>query len=270
MSCALLASASPKIAEAATGRTFVYLAYLDDSDTKDKAAKWQVMAAVMIPDYVFSVSELMLSFVIQDLIPEEEIDDFEEFHASELFGGYGVFEGIDHQKRFAAIESLLTVINTAQMHIAYGAVDLDFLQKQDYRSANPQDIAFRSCVKGIHNWLAELSMENFKKAEQASEKGWESPIALLIADGGDKKNNAEMQRSFREIRKRVRLPLPSDDISAHLHDDMYFGDSKFSLGIQLADLCAFFIAKHLEQKAESEGFYRLIEKQIVFSKTYPA
>jgi hypothetical protein len=184
-------------------QTFVYLAYLDDSDTKDKAAKWQVMVADMIPDYLFGVSELMLSFVIQNVIPEEKMDDFEEFHASELFGGYGVFQGIDQQKRHLAIESLLDVIITANMHIAYGAVDLDFLRNQDYRSANPQDIAFRSCVKGIQNWLSDLSMQNLKNADIASGGVWESPIALLIADAGDKKDNAELQKSFRELRKKL-------------------------------------------------------------------
>ena len=50
---------------------------------------------------------------------------------------------------------------------------------------------------------------------------------------------------------------------------MYFGDSKFSLGIQLADLCAFFIAKHLEKNTAAEGFYQMIADKIVFSKTYP-
>jgi Protein of unknown function (DUF3800) len=247
----------------------VYLAYLDDSDTKDKADKWQVMAAVIIPDYLFNVSELMLSFVIQSLIPEDKLDNFEEFHASELFGGYGVFEDIDQSKRFEAIESLLTVICTSQMHIAYGAVDLEFLRNQDYRSANAQDMAFRSCVKGIQNWMSELAMENLKKSDIAAGQAWESPLALLIADDGNKKNNAEMQKSFRELRKRLRVPKNFGFDSAHFHDDMYFGDSKFSLGIQLADLCAFFIAKHLEKRADAEGFYQMISSRIVFSKTHP-
>lgn len=247
----------------------MYLAYLDDSDTKDKTAKWQVMAAVMLPDYVFNVSELMLSFVIQTVIPEEKLDNFEEFHASELFGGYGVFEGIDQQKRHSAIDSLLEVIISANMHIAYGAVDLDFLRAQDYRSASPQDMAFRSCVKGIQNWLSDQGMQNFQKADLASGEAWESPIALLIADNGDKKDSAEMQRSFREIRKRLKHPHNFGGGSAHFIDDMYFGDSKFSLGIQLADLCAFLIAKHLEKRADAEGFYQKIADKIVFSKTYP-
>jgi hypothetical protein len=253
-----------------SGRTFVYLAYLDDSDTKDKASKWQVMAAVMIPDYLFNVSELMLSFVIESLIGEERLDEFEEFHASELFGGYGLFQGIDKPKRYAAIESLLAVIATSKMYVAYGAVDLDFLRSQDYRSANPQDVAFLSCVKGIQNWLSEVSMQNMQNTDIASGQSWESPIALLIADDGDKKNNAEMQKSFRDIRKRLKSPKNFGDSSAHFHDDMYFGDSKFSLGIQLADLCAFFIAKHLEKKVEAEGFYQMIAPHIVFSKTHPS
>jgi hypothetical protein len=103
----------------------VYLTYIDDSDTKDKSEKWQVMAAVMIPDSAFTISEFMASFVIDRLIPSEKLDKFEEFHASELFGGYGVFEDIDQNIRLSAIESLLQMINTFSIPIAYGAVNLE-------------------------------------------------------------------------------------------------------------------------------------------------
>jgi hypothetical protein len=48
-----------------------------------------------------------------------------------------------------------------------------------------------------------------------------------------------------------------------VHDDMYFGDSKFSIGIQIADLCSYFIAGHLEGDSEKEHFYKLIDPQII-------
>lgn len=55
----------------------------------------------------------------------------------------------------------------------------------------------------------------------------------------------------------------------HFHDDMYFSDSRYSIGVQLADLCAYFIARHLNGDSETEGFYKMIQPHIVFSKSYP-
>src|SRR5580700_11757244 len=87
-------------------RAFVYLAYLDDSDTKAKADRWQVLTAVIIRDDCFGALELMSSLVIADLMPKERYEKFEEFHACELYGGYGPFEGIEQAKRFNAIRVL--------------------------------------------------------------------------------------------------------------------------------------------------------------------
>ena len=81
-------------------RPRVYLAYLDDSDTKRKNEKWQVITAVVIPDEAFDALELLASLHIEQLIPADRLERFEEFHAAELYGGYGVFEGIEQPKRF--------------------------------------------------------------------------------------------------------------------------------------------------------------------------
>jgi hypothetical protein len=51
---------------------------------------------------------------------------------------------------------------------------------------------------------------------------------------------------------------------------MYFGDSRHSLGIQLADLCSYFIARHLDGDVEIRGFYDLISPHIVSANTHPA
>jgi hypothetical protein len=44
---------------------------------------------------------------------------------------------------------------------------------------------------------------------------------------------------------------------------MYFGDSKYSIGIQIADLCSYFIARRLAGDSETEHFYKMIEPQII-------
>jgi len=52
-------------------------------------------------------------------------------------------------------------------------------------------------------------------------------------------------------------------ILEHLHDDMYFGDSKFSKGIQLADVCALVIGRHLLEYSDTEDLYQKLSKNIV-------
>jgi hypothetical protein len=49
------------------GRDFVYLAYLDDSDTKCKRRKWQVMSAVLIEDQYFKLVEVGVAVAQESL-----------------------------------------------------------------------------------------------------------------------------------------------------------------------------------------------------------
>jgi len=94
-------------------------------------------------------------------------------------------------------------------------------------------------------------------------------LALLIADDtDDKKLKAELKRSFRQMRRQVRPPEHNPRLW-YVHDDMYFGSSKDSVGIQLADLCGYFIAKHLEGDVSTDGFYQIIADQICNSKVEP-
>jgi hypothetical protein len=50
---------------------------------------------------------------------------------------------------------------------------------------------------------------------------------------------------------------------------MYFGSSRDSIGIQLADLCGYFISQHLQNKPEAECFYKEVEQRIFFSEVKP-
>jgi hypothetical protein len=84
-------------------RHFVHIAYLVDSDTKQKTSKWQVMSGVIIKDSKFAVLEIKMGVLAEVLLPPEKLDLFTEFHACELYGGYAAFEGIDQARRFAVI-----------------------------------------------------------------------------------------------------------------------------------------------------------------------
>ncbi|HEY6248724.1 MAG TPA: DUF3800 domain-containing protein [Candidatus Angelobacter sp.] len=235
-------------------RTFVYLAYLDDSGTtRPKGKTFQVLSAVLIEDSIYQMLEVEVADCIEKLLPEDRLDSFEEFHATELFNGCNQFEGIDQEKRFAAITRLLELIPFHGLPVVYCAIDDRKLRVSNYGSANPLDICFRICAKGIEEWTAKSAAKE---------------TVLLIADQGDKADMASFKKSFRELRKHLRPP--EWDVGLfQLHDDIYFGDSRDSIGIQLADLCSYFIGKHLENNVAAEGFYNIIKDQIVYSKIEP-
>jgi Protein of unknown function (DUF3800) len=242
----------------------VYLAYLDESETHKKPERWLVVCAAMVSDATFSLAELMSSFAIENLCPEEKRKDFEEFHACELYGGYGPFEGIEQFKRFEAIEFLLGLLASCEVQVTYGAVDLDHLRQQAYASANPLDFAFRMCLSELGGWSNRKVLKSIQDRSIAPEPG--SNLALLIVDECDKADKIILQNSFRSMRKRLRPPDFDYGQLTFLHDDMYFGDSRYSIGIQIADLCAYFIARHLSGDEETERFYKMIEPQIFSSK----
>jgi hypothetical protein len=236
-------------------RPFVFLSYVDDSGRFDKKKNtFQVLAAVMVHDKLHWHVEVNAAFAI----PEDKSEAFEEFHAWELYGGYGVFDGMPRERRYEVIEDLLSLIAALEIPVVYGAVDVRKLQQKSYGSAMPIDVAFRICLTAINNYIRE------------SKGGLGQEPALLILDNSKEKDrNNRLRQSFRELRRPMRPP-DFDPGLEHIHDDMYFGDSKDSVGIQLADLSSYFIGKHLEGgDADAERFYEIIEPRIVYSKVAP-
>jgi hypothetical protein len=261
---------------------FMHLAYLDDSDTRCKTPKWQVMSGVIIQDSVFKLMEIGMWGIQGLVIPPERLERFEEFHACELYGGYGIFEGIEQDKRFEAITHLLRLLQAGKMSVVFGAVDLSKLRNEVYASADPLDISFRVCLDGIHSW-ANTTVINKAIAENPGSdvadiearipsimNGWMQQLVILIVDEcPDKKTRDALQRTYRDLRRPLRSLQGLTPPLIHFHDDMYFGDSRYSIGIQLADACSYFIARHLEGTVEAEGFYEMIRPHIVHSHVYP-
>ena len=198
--------------------------------------------------------------MVGDLIPKDRLGRFKEFKGCELYGGYGVFDGLRQQDRFQTITNLLHLVRDNHMPLVYGAVDLGKLKSGLYGSASPLDTAFRICTAGIEECLAKIDSHQF---------------AIVISDDFQaKKIKDGLLESFRGLRKQVRPPDfgigKSPNTSWHLHDEMYFGDSRQSIGLQMADLCCFFIGKHLEGgDVVAESFYRIIENQIIVSAVVP-
>jgi hypothetical protein len=243
----------------------VYLSYIDDSGRRKKDSAYQVLASVLVPESFFISLEISAATAIMREIPEESrdlfLEKFKEFKAVDLYNGHGPFDPliIKQEHRFGLITYLLRLLEYNKIKVVYGAVDRFALERSSVASANSVDICFRLCAEGIETYLASLP-----------QKLPAYEFALFIADEFNS-DKAELKASFRAMRPLTRPPHFAVGKIFHVHDEMYFGDSKESIGLQLADLCAYFIAKHLEGAADpgAEGFYKLIEPHIVYCKVQP-
>jgi hypothetical protein len=255
----------------------VHLAYLDDSDTKQKSSKLQVVSGVIVEDKTFKKIEMAMRDIRGDLItliPEPRREEFKEFHACELYRGHGVFETIKQDNRFEAIRKLLAVLKYAEISVVYGAVNIQKVKREIYGAADPLDIAFRICMKEVYEWVRNRSLRfDIRKAEEqdAAVEAWLQELVILIVDECDPKQKNLLQSSFRTLRHPPPTvkDAPISQRLPHFHDDMFFGDSRFSIGIQLADLCCYFIARNLDGDADIKPFYEMIEPHIVFGQIYP-
>lgn len=232
----------------------VYLAYLDDSGS-DAKSPVALVGAVVIDDALFAHLEDLLGLVVELVLPEERRASFQEFHSTDLYWGHNAFQGIDEWDRYQAIRNLLGIISTFKVPFVYSAVDRKLLALSPMGSSHPIDVAFRMCALGIQDWLKQPALR--KPIAAPLPQGHSAdPLCLFIADdtaeGALKKT---LRTSFKALRHRrvhggsgSRLPL--------VHDDMYFGSSADSIGIQLADLCSFFMMRHLRDGVTDE-FYEL-------------
>jgi hypothetical protein len=146
----------------------------------------------------------------------------------------------------------LSAIKACHGSIFCGAVDKGKLETKPYGSADSTDMCFRMCLDGVVSWLRKNSQ-----------------MALLILDDFENRDlKNKLHISFRRQRRKI-WEQDSDDHQWHLHDAMYFGSSAESVGLQLADLCGYFIAKHLRNDPDTEGFYGIIKDRIVYEKVEP-
>jgi hypothetical protein len=260
----------------------MFFAYTDDSRAKHNGVLWQIMATVLVRDSQFRTLEAMLSVVSDNLIPLEKRAQFTEFKASEMYGGHGLYQGIPKNVRHGAIATLLSFLRDTDIMVVYGALNLNELKKLNLASANPFDVVFRICARGVENWMdKQLEWQyQYYIAQDTPNQHIPHPHqdvpyhhvrlddkALFIVDESGE-NKALLQQTYRQMRRSYRQADDKSELQ-HVFDDMYFGDSKFSVGIQMADACAYFIGKHVSADMEAEEIYALIEPHIVYFEIEP-
>jgi hypothetical protein len=225
------------------GTVFVHFAYIDDSGMKDKENPIRGMAGVIIHESKFHFMELRTGAIAERAIPKDRWIQFEEFHAWQLYGGYGPFDGVPKELRMRTIEFMLEGLAQTNAAIVYS------IQAKD--DPNAIDTCFRSCMESIERFIAEIQPPD---------------VVMLIVDDCNPPIKNILKQSFRELRQHIRKPVPSPGQLWHFHDALGFFDSKDSVGVQIADLCAYFITKHeknMNPEPDIKRFYEIIKDRLI-------
>jgi hypothetical protein len=260
----------------------MHLAYFDETGT-DGHSSVAMFGALIVPTGTFGAASVMHHNTIRQILPADNLDVFQEFHASALYHGKKPFEGIDEPKRFLAILTLLAAVRSENMPFIYAAVD-----RREFKATNPPPFgastplhaAFHMCLLGVEEWATE---NHFSPDNPPNTKvlDWQD-IYLCILDDCDNNNlKNEYRRTYRTLRSKHPFAGERSNRLWHAHDVMFFADSTDSLGIQMADLCNYFVRLHLEGTAEKDGvlqlegmaeknpFYELISPQVICAKPSP-
>lgn len=238
----------------------VHIVYVDDSKqykiVESKPPKeFQLIGGVIIEDTKFDLLEQELAYYLYELVQPEAGNKFERFHAADLLAGRAPFDKIERSRAIEILATGVDAVTRMRIPVVYAAVDMVKLKTTNYGSVEPKDMAFRGCLKLVEQW--------FQEANPAG-------LGLLVADNYDSKPLRDaFQSSFHMFRNRTMSSPIVRGMLQHLHDDMYFGDSKFSKGIQLADICMLLIGRHLLDWPDTEDLYQELNKSIVKRSTEP-
>lgn len=253
----------------------MHLAYLDDSQ---QAGSLAMFGAVVIPHGNFGYAEQLHSAAIQQLFPPEEIEEkFKEFHAWELFKGEGAFKGIEQEKRYMAIRLLLEAMRLNAMPFIYAAVDTRKLANSHmaqglFEVANPLIAAFKLCALGVEAWAQTHHNQPLPAGMLIDYK---DQYLFIVDDTADMAIKKSLKNSYRMLRAiRPYIGNFHKNRLWHCHDAMYFGDSTESVGIQLADLCTYFMQRYLMKRDpasrdDGDEFFEMFSPLAICAKPEP-
>lgn len=200
--------------------------------------------------------------IVTELVPERLRRQF-EFHGKDLFPIHGRYRNWNLAQRHEVFKRFLGLIPKHNLPVIHASLHQEnFLRLYEQskpvvvappaeeqaigpREHLPHGAAFLICASDIEVW--------FRTTAQF-ERG------ICIAD--DTKTKPFLKRNLKGLRIGIAsAPGPLVLQMDHLIDTMYFGDSRESIFLQLADACAFVIKRMALKRDDTRDFYEIIHPQ---------
>jgi hypothetical protein len=241
----------------------VYLCYFDDSGS-DSTSPICVFGGIVVSGEDFGHAEAWSHVAVEHLGLDES---FEEFKASDLYFGQRAFESIDKTKRREAFLVLLNALTVHGCPFIYAAIDKEQLQTVPlFGSAHPVDVAFQMCLGQLEQWARSRHDHRDGVLTVAYED-----MCLVIADECDGNLKRQMLATFRRKRTKRRIQGGEDVTHRlfHIHDSMYFGASRDSVGLQMADAANWCMRRYLCGEPLDDGLVDQLKKVSVCATVEP-
>ena len=186
-----------------------------------------------------------------------------ELQAADIVQGKGFFSSWAKTRRLQFIDALLDILVQRQTPLIAAYVD-----KQEYASAGqegnrhqgPWEPAFSRLVFSLDIYMDEVNMALMSSAEMHSGELWKiKERAAIIADPGKGTGPQLMQQLLKS-----ETDLPTGAVLENIH----FVRSQDSHCTQLADMCAYFLRRQLQQPSRPNPQYTALEEGHVLQVLY--
>ena len=215
----------------------MHLIYFDESgntgnNLDDTQQPVFVLAALIIPDRVWTNIEQELQNVIDAYFPPPRRNNF-EIHGTDIRSGRKDFKDMSVRDRVALRDTWFDIARKHNLKLIYRAIVKSHFQNWlrtfgSNRPINPHVMVFRLVAQIINRYLQELPGKE---------------LGIFISDE-NKEVIYDVEQSIRMLRE-VAGTLQLD----HIIEKGFFIESSKSLMLQLCDLCVLSARKKEEQKA---------------------
>jgi hypothetical protein len=223
--------------------------FSDEAGTGNEADEpiFVVAAVVIDGDHQWPAIDMVVRGILDTYVFEDRRANF-EFKAARLFGQLSKHEGL--------LREFVQIVDTFQLPIAWCAIDRARMVK-DYAQQNltcsteiMQNLGFSVAATQVEYLMRLL---------------WPNERAIWLAD--ETRANQPMKASLRKYQESVPFGAQGTRFE-HIIDTVFFGSSKVSVGIQLADACNFFIKRHFMKDTSAERFFEIIHP-LMIERTQP-
>lgn len=246
------------------GSHIVRMAYLDEAGLSNPHHEPFVVVAgpLVNADKQWLALERHLEALADRYAPPDKRAGF-SFHATDLFSGGGAFprERYPKEDRWKILDELVATIRLFKLPIAAGWVERENLAAA-YPTHNAvelttgaQAVAFAICTHAI-----DLYMRQGDGIEP-------DEVASLVVE-----NNNDARKLIKDVHKFNRNPKNAAALTGMGFQKLvltkiigtpHFEEKGDSSPLQLADVCAFVVKRHLMRKPESDRFYLPLEPGMI-------
>jgi Protein of unknown function (DUF3800) len=235
----------------------VRIAYFDEAGTANELQEpFLVVGGVLIHgDTEWHPIEVASNEIIASMVPPELRQGF-FFRATRLHGDHKSYKGVlSSEQRLELLRQLVNLIAQFKLPISYGAITRAKLHealpssKSSTRTHIGHQIAFSLCAFGFQGW--------FSRGPFGDE------VVICVADKNDVANRQlHLKQTFAAQRAQGLPDLPMV-LLMNFVDALHFASSSESIGLQLADVAAFVIKRHLMGKEDTDKLYKTLEPLLV-------